>query len=187
MWNQSSKQSFWNLQQMFRVIIASCNAQTLPHLELSAPAPKVQKNMFLASSSFTIWSIMMKLHKNDQSNKSSIFAQKFCHLRLSALALGLYTCTKSWKIYVKSEFKAILLKLTANVQSDNSFLWCSKFTPFRMYKIMKKIDIKSEFKAVFLKLAPNDLSSKSLLFCLKLTPCISSPCPGGYIIHKILI
>ena len=36
------------------------------------------------------------------------------------------------KIYVKSELKAVLLKLTANVQSDNSFLRCSKFTPFKL-------------------------------------------------------
>ena len=28
------------------------------------------KKWFLASSSFTIWSIMMKLHKNDRSNKA---------------------------------------------------------------------------------------------------------------------
>ena len=34
------------------------------------------------------------------------------------------------KIYVKSEFKAVLLKFTASVQSDNSFLRCSKFNPF---------------------------------------------------------
>ena len=33
----------------------------------------VQK-WFLASSSFTIWSIMMRHHKNDRSNKSSIIA-----------------------------------------------------------------------------------------------------------------
>ena len=33
----------------------------------------VQK-WFLASSSFTIWSIMMKRHKNDRSNKSSLLA-----------------------------------------------------------------------------------------------------------------
>ena len=32
----------------------------------------------------------MKLDKNDQSNKSFLLAYKFCHLRLSALALGLY-------------------------------------------------------------------------------------------------
>ena len=57
----------------------------------------VQKNGFgpQNSSSCTIKSIMMKLHKNDQSKKSSILAEKFCHLRLSALALGLYTCIKS--------------------------------------------------------------------------------------------
>ena len=60
----------------------------------------------------------MKRHKNDRSNKSSISASKFCHLRLSALAVVLYTCTK----YIKSEFKAVLLKPTANVQSDNSYL-----------------------------------------------------------------
>ena len=78
---------------MFRVIIASCDAQIAP-FKVSAHASNVQK-WILASSSFTSWSILMKLHKNDQSNKSSILAQKFCHLRLSALALGLYTCTKS--------------------------------------------------------------------------------------------
>ena len=50
---------------------------------------------FLDSSSFIIRSSIMKLHKNDQSNKSSILAEKFCHPRLSALALGLYTCIKS--------------------------------------------------------------------------------------------
>ena len=40
----------------------------------------------------------MKLHKNDRSEKSSILAEKICRLwQLSALALGLYTCTKSCK------------------------------------------------------------------------------------------
>ena len=36
------------------------------------------------------------------------------------------------KIYVKSEIKAVLLKLTANVQSDNSFLRCSKFASLEL-------------------------------------------------------
>ena len=53
------------------------------------------KKWFLASCSFTIWSIMMKLHRNDPSSKISILASKFCHFRLSTLALELYTCTKS--------------------------------------------------------------------------------------------
>ena len=54
----------------------------------------VQKCL-LASSSFTIWSTMMKLHKNYQSNKNPLLASKFCHPGLSALGLGLYTCIKS--------------------------------------------------------------------------------------------
>ena len=32
------------------------------------------RKMVMASSSFTIWSIMMKLHKNDGSNKSCLLA-----------------------------------------------------------------------------------------------------------------
>ena len=32
----------------------------------------------LASNSFGIWSIMMKLHKDNQSNKSFGLAKKFC-------------------------------------------------------------------------------------------------------------
>ena len=47
------------------------------------------KKMFLACSSFTIWSITMKFQKINQSNKSSILAKKFYHPRLSALTLGL--------------------------------------------------------------------------------------------------
>ena len=61
---------------------------------------------------------MINLHNNDRSNKSSILPEKFCHPRLSALVLGLYTCTNS----VNSEFKAALLKLIADDQCDNSFL-----------------------------------------------------------------
>ena len=65
----------------------------------------------------------MKLHKNDNSNKSSMVAQTFCHPGLSSLCPGatyMYKIIK--KIYVKSEFKTVLLKLTANDLSDNSFL-----------------------------------------------------------------
>ena len=54
----------------------------------------VQK-WLLAPSSFTVWSIMMKLHKNDRSNKTFILAQKFCHPELSALAQRLYRYIKS--------------------------------------------------------------------------------------------
>ena len=54
----------------------------------------VQKKSILASSSFTIWSIMMKLHKNNGSNNSFELAQKFCSWGLSAPAVELCTCIK---------------------------------------------------------------------------------------------
>ena len=63
----------------------------------------------------------MKLHKNDRSNKNStleiLSSEVICPC---PGALYMYKIIK--KIYVKAEFIAILLKLTANVQSDNSFL-----------------------------------------------------------------
>ena len=39
----------------------------------------------------------------------------------------LYTCIKSWKNCIKSDFKEIFLKLVANDQSDKRFLLTSKF------------------------------------------------------------
>ena len=56
---------------MFRVIIASCDAQNLPHWSY-LPLSPMYKKWFLASGSFTIWCIMMKLRKNYRSNKSTI-------------------------------------------------------------------------------------------------------------------
>ena len=122
----------------------------------------------------------MKLHKNDRSNKSSLLLLKFCHLRLSALALGYIHVQNHEKIYVKSEFKAVLLKPTANVQSDNSVLRCSKFTPFGLSVphldylplplMYKKWFLASHFFTVWsimMKLHKNDRSSKSFLLLLK--------------------
>ena len=107
----------------------------------------------LASSSFTIWSIMMKLHKNDRSNKALYKLRNFVIWGYLPLPWGYIHVQNHEKIYIKSEFKAVPpspydlvvggtlnpsslkavpLKLTANVQSDNSFLWCSKFTPLEL-------------------------------------------------------
>ena len=102
----SSSFTSWSIMmKMFRVIIASCVAQNLPHLSYLS-LPPLFKKCFFASHFFTVWSIMMKLHKNDQSNKSFLLAQKFCHLRLSAFCPGaIYVFKIMKKIYVKSEFK----------------------------------------------------------------------------------
>ena len=48
---------------------------------------------------------------------------------LSAPALGLYACIKSWKKCIKSDFKEIFLKLVVNDRSDKRFLLTSKFCP----------------------------------------------------------
>ena len=46
-------------------------------------------------------------------------------------AIYMYKIMKLF-FFEKSEFKAVLLKLTANDQSDNGFLWCSKYTPLEL-------------------------------------------------------
>ena len=48
---------------------------------------------------------------------------------LSAPAPGLCTCIKTNKMFIKSDFKEIFLKLTLNGQSDKVFLLTSKFCP----------------------------------------------------------
>ena len=48
---------------------------------------------------------------------------------LSVPALGLYICIKSLKMYLKSYFKEIVLKLATNGRSDKGFLLTSTFVP----------------------------------------------------------
>ena len=48
---------------------------------------------------------------------------------LYALALGLYTCIKSLKMCIKSEFEEIILKLATYGQREKAFLLSSKFCP----------------------------------------------------------
>ena len=68
---------------------------------------------------------------------------------LSAPAQGLYTCIKSLKMYIKSDFEEIILKLATNGQSDKILLLTSGLCPQRvicpcpgaiyMYKIIKNV------------------------------------------------
>ena len=67
--------------------------------------------------------IILKLATNDQSDKMFLLISNFVPKGLSAPAMGLYTCMKSWKKnYIKSDFKEIFLKLVANDRSDKRFL-----------------------------------------------------------------
>ena len=47
----------------------------------------------------------------------------------SALAPGLYTCIKSLKMCIKSDFEEIILKLATNWQSDKGFVLTSTSVP----------------------------------------------------------
>ena len=44
-------------------------------------------------------------------------------------AMGLYTCIKSWKMCIKSDFEEIILKLATYGQREEAFLLSSKFYP----------------------------------------------------------
>ena len=75
------------------------------------------------------------------------------------------------KIFIKSDFKDIVLKLATNGQSDKAFLLPSGFCPQgvvcpcpgAIYIWEKKVCIKSEFKEICLKLATNGRSDQGFL------------------------
>ena len=89
------------------------------------------------------------LQQMNEVTRHFCWHQNFVPWGLSAPALGLYTCIKSSKKCIKSDFEEIFLKLATNDRSDKMFLLTSKFRPqgvvspcpgaIYMYKIMKKI------------------------------------------------
>ena len=89
--------------------------------------------------------------------RSFCWHQNFVPWGLSAPTMGLYTCTKSWKINcIKSDFKEIFFKLAPKWQDvlvdikNLSPRGCQPLPrAIYMYKIMKKICIKSDFKEIF--------------------------------------
>ena len=83
--------------------------------------------------------------------------QKFVPKGLSSLTLGLYSCIKSLKMCIKSDFKEIFLKLATNGRSDKAFLcWHRNFILMGLsapalglcacIKSFKTLCIKSDFK-----------------------------------------
>ena len=59
----------------------------------------------------------------EEEKKVCLNFQVFCS------CVGLYTCGKTWKTCIKSDFKEIVLKLATNWQSDKGFLLTSTFVP----------------------------------------------------------
>ena len=61
--------------------------------------------------------------------RCSCWHKNFVPKVLSTPAPGLYTCIKSCKMCIKSDFKEIFVKLVANDRSGKRFLLTSKFCP----------------------------------------------------------
>ena len=74
--------------------------------------------------------LFWNLQQMTEETRCSCWHQNFIPKGLSAPALGLYTCIKSWKKNcIKSDSKEIFLKFVANDGSDKRFLLTSKFCP----------------------------------------------------------
>ena len=114
--------------------------------------------------------------------------QKFVPKGFSALAPGLYTCIKSLKMCIKSDFKEIILKLVTYGQREKAFVVIKILSPIcclplpgaiYMWKKKKKNGKKSDFKEIFFKLATNGQSDKEFLSTSKFCPQgVVCPCPG---------
>ena len=101
--------------------------------------------------------------------------QKFVPKGFSALAPGLYTCIKSLKMCIKSDFEEIILKLATYGQTvvikilspmnclplhEAIYIWWN----------MKKMYIKLDFKAIFFKAATSGQSDKGFLLTSTFVP-----------------
>ena len=75
------------------------------------------------------WSSGLNLQRMGKLIRAFCWHQKFVPKGLYALAPGLYTCIKSLKMYIKSDFEEIILKLATNGQSDKGFPLTSTFVP----------------------------------------------------------
>ena len=94
--------------------------------------------------------------------RPSCWHQNFVPCGLSAPAPGLYTCIKSWKKCIKSDFKDIFLKLATNELNENILVDIKMLSPggclplprgyIHVQNHEKKKSIKSDFKEIFLNL-----------------------------------
>ena len=113
-----------NLQQMTRVTKGLCLYKNSDPKGLSAPAPGLY-------TCIKTWKIMYKirlpkrfvwnLQQMDEVIRAFCWHQRFVPNDFSALALGLYTCIKSLKMCIKSDFKEIILKLATYGQREKAF------------------------------------------------------------------
>ena len=106
--------------------------------------------------------------------------KKFVPKGFSALVLGLYTCIKSLKMCIISDFEEIILQLATYRQREKAFLlscpYLGLYTVYMSKKQIKNGKKKSYFKEIVLKLA-----TKGKMKCLSVDIYI---CPQGVVCHK---
>ena len=134
-----------------------------------------------------------KLATNEWSDKTFLLPSKLCPPGggFSARAPGLYTCIKSWKKCIKSDFKEIFFKLVTSDRSDKMFLLASKFHPQGVVRPWLNTCIKSWEKIYKIRLQRDffETSSKwpkwqEVSFVIKiLSPGIVCPWPAALYIY----
>ena len=111
--------------------------------------------------------------------------QNFVHKGLSAPAPGLFTCGKTLKMCIKSEFKRFVWNLQQMVKVIMAFCWHQKFVPNGVfcpcagYKIIKNV-YKIRFREIILKLATYGQREKAFVVKIFVPNGLSAP-PWGYI------
>ena len=140
-----------------------------------------------------MYKISLKLATNGQSDKGFLLHQKLVPKGFSALAPVLYTCIKSLKMCIKSDFEEIILKLVIYGQKGKTFLLTSKFCPqwivcpcpgLYMYMVKHEKNVyKIGLQSNFFKPATNGQSDMGFLFVPK---GLSAPALGLYTCIKAL-
>ena len=111
-------------------------------------------------------------------------------------APGLYTRIKSWKKWLKSDFKEISFNLQQMCKVIRPFCWHQNFVLWGLsapvpglYTCIKswKNCIKSVFKNIVMKLVRNEWKDKTFLLASKSFPLgVVCPCPGAVYMYKIM-
>ena len=150
---KTSKIFFWNLQQMGKVTSPFCCHQNFVHKGLSAPTRGGERGGSVVEcrtperevrGSRPTAAVLCPWARHFTPRKYWLITQEaMAPSRYDWKIVdwdvkpqhnqptypGLYTCGKTWKTCIKSDFKEIVLKLATNGQSDKGFLLTSTFVP----------------------------------------------------------
>ena len=182
---------------MTRVTWGICLHKNSDPRRLSAPAPGLY-------TCIKTWKIMYKIGLQRYFFETCNKWAKWQCFSVDIRSLSTKSCLpvprgyihmeKHEKMFKKSEFKEICLKLATNGRSDKSFLLTSKVCPQRvfcpcpraihMYKIIKNV-YKIRFWRDYLKLALYGQREKAFLLSSKFCPQgVVCPCPGAIYMYK---